>query len=277
MANNDNTYEPIDTTAFGSYLVALDQAQVRKASEVDQHNRREVTAYASTANKHKQLVGEAASAYHIISGRLEGAIKGHLGHQQGHFISGAAVYFTKSKKGGSLMFKTPSMYFGKQDLDASEMISPSYDALAYEFIMFRVLSKDDCYKIYPNFFISFHKDGREMYKTSDILNSFRYQIGKEEQQAYDIDGKLNSEPLEIFAGEKAEATQIVKRVFKSFADKCMKLKNTEDTNIVTEVCRNAHDFGDPDYTLKMFTCLEVFQLTKVAGFCEQPAYEQIEL
>ena len=154
------------------------------------------------------------------------------------------------------------------------MVSPSDDLLAYEFLLFRAVSGSDAYEMSPNFFVSCKGDDGAMCSNADTLQRFKYKINLMEE--YPFHGsRVNPTTVSMFKEERTELTEVVKKVFSLFAHDCAKLKES-DTVISSEVCTNHHDFADPDYALKVFTCFGVFQMTTIAGMCQEP-HDEIEL
>lgn len=262
----------------GSYVATLDQAVAVQVSSIDMTDVAQVKKYSSMGVRNKQLVADTSAAYHTLSQKLDSAIKTHMNARAESFNKNTGSYATKGQT-GDLVFQKPTMFITHLDTEesANQMITPSDSLLAYEFLMFRVVSGDQAYHLAPNFVVSFKENSNAMYKTSDVLKSFKYKADNEEVVAFQ-GAKPNPTAKALLSADKEEVKSIIQNVFGTYADACMKLQRAaDDDGVRYEVCKNAHDFGDPDYTIKMFTCLDTFQLTTVPGMCSEPEYEDFDL
>lgn len=223
--------------------------------------------------KSKELLNKADIAYKTIAPKMMGSIKTHLNHR-------AADYNDKVTNDlGLLKFVKPTLYLkhiSNKD-SVAQMISPSDDALAYSFLMFRAISGINARKLEPSFQVSFQKNAEKSYDANDILDSFLYKKNNLEVLGHNTDGSPNSDALNILKNDKAEVADIVKNVFKKYIYACNNLKNSEEIYQVT-VCNSYTDYSSPDYFTDMLTCLEIFNIAALPEFCkEKPDYQHIDL
>lgn len=258
------------------YLTTLNQRlPFKKVSATNLDSVSEMMEVASKGIESKELLNKADIAYKIIAPKMMGSIKTHLNHR-------AADYNDKVPNDlGLLKFIKPTLYLKymsrTNEGSVPQMISPSDDALAYSFLMFRAISGANARKLEPSFQVSFHRDAEKSYDANDILDTFLYKKKNLEILGHNADGSANQDALNILKNDKTEVADIVKNVFKKYIYACNDLKNAEEIYQVT-VCNSYTDYSSPDYFTDMLTCLEIFNLAALPEFCkEKPVYQYIDL
>lgn len=259
---------------ISNYVATLEAHQIYKVSTLDLQDAGSVAYYSRFSVQNKQLVADTSYAFSKIFSKLTSAIKVHLNMME-------ADYNTDSKD-TALMFQNPSVYLTQLGTGETTMITPTDKGIAFAFLLFRAISGKDAYQLEPQYVISFNKNNQKMYGNADILNSFKYKKSNAaiEPFAKGSNAKYvpNNEALTILREEKSEVESIIKQVFSSYAHDCNKIKDaTSDSVVKAEVCRNIEDPLNPDYFPTMALCFEIFQLATIAGFCEEPSYEDVEL
>lgn len=270
QGNNKELHKKV----IGNYIATLVAHQIYKVSTLNLQDAGSVAFYSKFSVQNKQAVADTSYAFNKIFSKLTSAIKVHLNMVE-------ADYNTDSQD-TALMFQNPSLYLTQLDTGETTMITPTDKGIAFAFLLFRAISGKDAYKLEPSYVISFNKNNKETYKNADVLNSFKYKKSNDAIEPYSKGGNgkytANSEAVTIFREEKDEVASIIKNIFSSYAHDCNKIKDAaSDLVVKTEVCRNIEDPLNPDYFPTMALCFEIFQLSTIAGFCEQPSYDDVEL
>ena len=266
---------PNDKKLILDYAARINNFQTpdKKVSEVNLNDCNELVSHALSGNQKEQDIIELSMKYNTIQKKLTGLTKTHLNHMNTDF---------RTKKHidgiGDLKFNKPSFWLKKLeggDVEYTTSVTPTDEALAYKFIMFRMINGSNAKQIEPEYAINFKETDKSSYTPHDILERFEYitDNGIELAHSTNEDGKkeANKKAIKLVANAKNELKDIVKNTFSTYFEECLSLKNSTEQDMQI-VCHNSTDFSNPDYTIEMHTCMETFTMAKDNILCSKPEY-----